>query len=205
MEAWQQDPNGLAAFQQAAEARATYLEEFAAFQANPYSKLSCIDIGVRGRTMFETDILRHDMAERDFLKDQHANTPHGRAQKETAAIDQQLSYAGNTELALYHIVGHDPHPEQMTQWIHNKVFKPDSFQPKAYELPADPDSNTWTEEELRAYVTDETKPFARRRFVASLVKCETVQDFFDLTNQTHGQPKQVIEQTSLPAIEIVLE
>ena len=62
-----------------------------------------------------------------------------------------------------------------------------------------------TEEELRAYVTDETKPYARRRFVASLVKCETVQDFFDLTNQTHGQPKQVIEQTNLPQIEIVLE
>lgn len=62
-----------------------------------------------------------------------------------------------------------------------------------------------TEEELRAYVMDETKPYARRRFVDSLVKCETVQDFFDLTNQTHGQPKQVIEQTNLPAIEIVLE
>ena len=62
-----------------------------------------------------------------------------------------------------------------------------------------------TEEELRAYVLDESKPYARRRFVASLVKCETVQDFFDLTNQTHGQPKQVIEQTNLPAIEIVLE
>lgn len=62
-----------------------------------------------------------------------------------------------------------------------------------------------TEEELKAYVQDETKPYARRRFVASLVKCETVQDFFDLTNQTHGQPKQVIEQTNLPQIEIVLE
>lgn len=62
-----------------------------------------------------------------------------------------------------------------------------------------------TEDELKAYVQDETKPYARRRFVASLVKCETVQDFFDLTNQTHGQPKQVIEQTNLPQIEIVLE
>lgn len=62
-----------------------------------------------------------------------------------------------------------------------------------------------TEAELRAYALDETKPMARRKFVAALMKCGTVQDFFDLTNQTHGQPKQVIEQTNLPAIEIVLE
>ena len=62
-----------------------------------------------------------------------------------------------------------------------------------------------TEEELRAYVLDQSKPYARRKFVQSLVKCNTLQDFFELTNQTHGQPKQVIEQTNLPAIEIVLE
>ena len=62
-----------------------------------------------------------------------------------------------------------------------------------------------SEDEFKAYVKDTTKPYARRRFVAALVKCDTVQDFFDLTNQTHGQPKQVIEQTNLPAIEIVLE
>ena len=62
-----------------------------------------------------------------------------------------------------------------------------------------------TEEELKAYVKDADNPFARRRFVAALVKCNTLQDFFDLTNQTHGQPKQVIEQTSLPAVNIILE
>lgn len=62
-----------------------------------------------------------------------------------------------------------------------------------------------TEEELKAYVNDANNPFARRRFVAALVKCNTVQDFFDLTNQTHGQPKQVIEQTSLPEVVVVLE
>ena len=62
-----------------------------------------------------------------------------------------------------------------------------------------------SEEELKAYVHDTTKPYARRRFVAALVKCDTVQDFFDLTNQTHGQPKQVIEQTNLPEVQIILE
>lgn len=62
-----------------------------------------------------------------------------------------------------------------------------------------------SEAELKEYVKNESNPYARRRFVASLVKCETVQDFFDLTNQTHGQPKQVIEQTTLPDVVIVLE
>ncbi len=63
-----------------------------------------------------------------------------------------------------------------------------------------------TEEELRAYKNDKTKPYTRRHFVELLLtRCESLQDVFDLTNQTHGQPKQVIEQTNLPLVEIVLE
>lgn len=62
-----------------------------------------------------------------------------------------------------------------------------------------------TEQEMREYVKDESKPMARRKFVAALMGCNTVQDFFDLTNQTHGQPKQVIEQTNLPDVRVVLE
>lgn len=62
-----------------------------------------------------------------------------------------------------------------------------------------------TEQELREYVRDESKPMARRKFVAALMGCNTVQDFFDLTNQTHGQPKQVVEQTNLPDVRVVLE
>lgn len=62
-----------------------------------------------------------------------------------------------------------------------------------------------TEQELREYVRDESNPMARRKFVAALMGCNTVQDFFDLTNQTHGQPKQIIEQTNLPDVRVVLE
>lgn len=61
--------------------------------------------------------------------------------------------------------------------------------------------NKATLEELKAYAKDETKPATRRRFVQALMKCERVQDFFDLTNQTHGQPKQVIDVQNLPAID----
>lgn len=57
-----------------------------------------------------------------------------------------------------------------------------------------------TADELKAYVNDDANPAARRKFVAALMNCERVQDFFDLTNQTHGYPKQVVETTELPPI-----
>ena len=50
-----------------------------------------------------------------------------------------------------------------------------------------------TRAELLGYANDESKPQARRMFVAALLKCERVQDFFDLTNQTHGKPKEQVE------------
>jgi len=62
-----------------------------------------------------------------------------------------------------------------------------------------------TEQELREYVENAENPVARRKFITALMGCHTVQDFFDLTNQTHGLPKQVVEQTNLPAVNIVLE
>lgn len=61
--------------------------------------------------------------------------------------------------------------------------------------------NKATIAELKEYANDESNPAARRRFVQALMKCERVQDFFDLTNQTHGAPKQVIEVQDLPAID----
>lgn len=61
-----------------------------------------------------------------------------------------------------------------------------------------------TQEELQAYAMDENKPYARRKFVMALTNCAAVQDFFDLTNQTHGMPKQVIEQVEPPTIVIDL-
>lgn len=64
---------------------------------------------------------------------------------------------------------------------------------------------TATREELEAYVQDESKPYSRRKFVQALVNCVSVQDFFELTNQTHGMPKQVIEAVEPPTIEVVLE
>lgn len=61
-----------------------------------------------------------------------------------------------------------------------------------------------TEEELTAYVNDSTKPYVRRKFVAAMTAAETPQDFFDLTNQTHGAPKQTIETVDAPTIIIDL-
>lgn len=62
-----------------------------------------------------------------------------------------------------------------------------------------------TEDELQEYVRDKSKPLLRRRFIRVFLKAETVRDFCEVTNQTHGQPKQVVETTALPAISIKLE
>lgn len=61
-----------------------------------------------------------------------------------------------------------------------------------------------TEEELTAYANDSTKPYVRRKFVIIMTAAATPQDFFDLTNQTHGTPKQVIETVDAPTIIIDL-
>lgn len=50
-----------------------------------------------------------------------------------------------------------------------------------------------TRAELLEYANDESKPQSRRMFVSALLKCKRVQDFFDLTNQTHGKPKEQVE------------
>lgn len=65
-----------------------------------------------------------------------------------------------------------------------------------------------TRPELEAYVADESKPAMRRNFVAACLKAVNSENpdlYFDLTNQTHGLPKQVVEQTSLPEVTIILE
>lgn len=61
-----------------------------------------------------------------------------------------------------------------------------------------------TMEELKSYVQDETKPATRRKFVKALMKCDSVREFMELTNQTHGMPKQTIGITDAPDIVINL-
>lgn len=63
-----------------------------------------------------------------------------------------------------------------------------------------------TADDLENYYNDESNPAARRKFVNALMKCQKIQDFFDLTNQTHGLPKQAIEVEAAPTtINIVCE
>ena len=65
-----------------------------------------------------------------------------------------------------------------------------------------------TRAELEAYAKDESKPAMRRQFVEACLNAMNAGDpslYFDLTNQTHGLPKQVIEQTNLPEVKIILE
>lgn len=61
-----------------------------------------------------------------------------------------------------------------------------------------------SEEELKDYVKDKTKPFTRRLYIQKLIKAKSIHDIHELTNQAHGLPKQVIEMAEPPKIEINL-
>lgn len=54
--------------------------------------------------------------------------------------------------------------------------------------------------ELKEYVEDKNKPFARRRFCELLLANDDLDRMFALTNQTHGAPKQPIEVKQLPKV-----
>lgn len=63
-----------------------------------------------------------------------------------------------------------------------------------------------TEEQLRAYATDTKNPYLKRRTCELILnKLQSVRDLSEIMNQTHGLPKQVVEQTSLPEVRVILE
>lgn len=62
-----------------------------------------------------------------------------------------------------------------------------------------------TEDELQAYVRDKTKPLLRRRFIQVFMAAESVKDFCEVTNQTHGKPREDINITSGDLIIKVVE
>lgn len=61
-----------------------------------------------------------------------------------------------------------------------------------------------TEGELTDYINNTDNPYVRRKFAMAMSSARDPQDFFDLTNQTHGAPKQVIETVDAPTIIIDL-
>ena len=64
--------------------------------------------------------------------------------------------------------------------------------------------STATLPELKEYAKDETKPAMRRNFVKAILNTVNSNDpelYFQMTNQTHGAPKQPIEVQSLPKVE----
>ena len=50
-----------------------------------------------------------------------------------------------------------------------------------------------TQEELEQYVANKTNPYARRKFIQSITGTVTLHEFFELTDQTHGKPKEQVE------------
>ena len=160
LEAWNRGElpgaGSLASYHQAVQARQTYLEEVAVFKANPYNKLSAIEYGYHAQCqMLSADdkqkLFKHEIDEAKFLEAQHTDTPLGKCATELAALEKQLSYAERTDRVLLNLVGHDPHPELLTEWVNKNVFNPDTFQPAPYQLPVDPKYDSYTDAEKQAH------------------------------------------------------
>lgn len=60
-----------------------------------------------------------------------------------------------------------------------------------------------TLKELKDYADNEKNPAMRRAFVSSALRSKKMQDFFDLTNQTHGLPKQQFEIDNVPTTLVI--
>ena len=50
-----------------------------------------------------------------------------------------------------------------------------------------------TQEELEQYVANKKNPYARRKFIQAITGTVTLHEFFELTDQTHGKPKEQVE------------
>lgn len=62
-----------------------------------------------------------------------------------------------------------------------------------------------TEKEIREYVNDTNKPMIRRRFIQVFLQAESVRDFCEVTDQTHGKPNQKIQIEAPPKITFIAE
>lgn len=62
-----------------------------------------------------------------------------------------------------------------------------------------------TEAELKEYVADKSKPLIRRRFIQVFLKAESVRDFCEVTDQTHGKPNVKVQLEAPPKITFVAE
>lgn len=59
-----------------------------------------------------------------------------------------------------------------------------------------------TERELQDYLSADDVPYARKKFIKSILNAVKVNDFCEITNQIYGIPKQQIEVQNLPPINL---
>lgn len=59
-----------------------------------------------------------------------------------------------------------------------------------------------SEDELRAFIADKSKPFGQRHFAELYMRNKDLRSMMELTTQVHGQPKQPIEVQDLPPINV---
>ena len=106
-------------------------------------------------------------AEVNFMKKKHGDLPQGRILKYQEYSQQLLDGIERTKQVVRNLVGSEPKPTDLTEWINKRVFDPEKYNPKAYNVPQHPDYNNVSEDE-RAKYTKKMKSLAEIAGFAAL-------------------------------------
>lgn len=165
----------VADYKAAKAARDTYVANVKAYWANPIGKTAAMCKGLGG---MRTDFLMQDDkaaeklfaaldAEVKFMKKQHSVTPQGRILTFQENIDEKIQGINRTKNIIRNLVGPEPKPEDLEEWVQRRIFDPAKYQPEAYEVPQHPNYDNVSADE-RADYTKKMKGLAEIAGFAAL-------------------------------------
>jgi hypothetical protein len=154
--------DGVSEYKEAKHARDQYLQQVEEFKSNHLGLASAIDNGYRAvvvsRNMAEdedemgmTPTMKLKIKETEFMKKQHAKLPQGKILKNLDKVNGDLETANRTRRVVKNLVGHDPDPKALTEWLARGVFLKSDYAPKPYDLPNPPEDANLTEKEKTVF------------------------------------------------------
>ena len=146
-------------YKETKRARDLYVAEVKEFWKKPMGKAVAICKGLGG---MRADMVAEDDVEAmklflyidsevKFLKAKHRTLPQGQLLHTLEDVNEALKRANRTKEIVKNLVGTQPRPGDLVEWVNNHVFDPEKYQPKAYEVPEHPDYDNVSQEERTGY------------------------------------------------------
>ena len=123
-------------YDRARVAHQQYKKEFEAFQKDPLSRTLAISMTFQ----FGLDVKRTTWLQKEakYLLNQHYATPTGQLTAKLRQTQEDIGAFKRTERVVRNLLGHDPSPWTLREWIDNGVFKSDEYKPAKMALPKNP-------------------------------------------------------------------